>query len=151
MRIVHLAVAAVFALSFGVAAAQTTDQSASPTIVMANAEKWTPGTGMMKGTQVAVLAGDPSKAGPYVMRVKIPANTTLGAHYHGTTENVTVISGALYVGLGDKVDPSKVQELSAGAFASVPANLHHFALTKAPTVIQIEGMGPESMTAAGKM
>jgi quercetin dioxygenase-like cupin family protein len=137
-------------MSTGVAAAQTTSAPA-PTIVMPDAVKWMPGTGMMKGAEVAVLQGDPTKSGPYVIRVRIPANTTLAPHYHGEAENVTVISGALLVGLGDKVDTTKMQELGPGAFASLPANVHHYALTKVPTVIQINGMGPESMMAAGKM
>lgn len=152
MRIWHFATALLFAASFTAAAAQTNSAPAvQPTIVMGDQLKWTPGTGMMKGTDVAVLMGDPSKPGPYIMRMRLPANTTFSPHYHGDTENVTVISGALLVGLGDKVDASAVKTLGPGDFASIPPNVHHYALTKVATVIQIEGIGPASMTAAGKM
>jgi quercetin dioxygenase-like cupin family protein len=153
MRIWHVALAAILTLSCGIAFAQTsgTSTAAAPTIVTMDNTKWTAGTGMMKGTDVAVLSGDPTKAGPYIVRVRIPANTNLPAHYHGDTENVTVISGALWVGVGDKADPANMKELSPGTFVSVPANLHHYAMTKTPTVIQIEGVGPMTMTAAGKM
>jgi quercetin dioxygenase-like cupin family protein len=120
-------------------------------IVMANQEKWTAGTGMLKGADVAVLSGDPMKAGPYVIRLKLPANTTFPAHFHGDTEMLTVISGTFYVGLGDKADATKVTALAPGSFASVPANVHHYALTKSePVVIQINGVGPFSMTAVGE-
>jgi quercetin dioxygenase-like cupin family protein len=105
----------------------------------------------MKGVDVAVLAGDPSKNGPYVLRLRIPANTNLPPHYHGDAENVTVISGALWVGLGDTFDASKLKELGPGTFASVPANVHHYAMTKTETIIQIHGIGPASMMAVGKM
>ncbi len=151
MRIWHFALAALLVLSSGVALAQTTAAPAGPTIVTMNDIKWTPGTGMMKGVDVAVLYGDPTKPGPYIMRLKIPANTNLPAHYHGDTENVTVISGALYVGIGDKADAASMKELAPGEFVSVPAKLHHYAMTKTETVIQIDGNGPASMTPAGKM
>ena len=96
MRLLHLALAAVLALSYGIASAQTgtTAAAGAPTIVTMDDTKWMPGTGMMKGLQVAVLSGDPTKSGPYVVRLRIPANTTLPPHYHGEAENVTVISGA---------------------------------------------------------
>ncbi len=148
MRFWHLAAAAILAMSCGIASAQTT---ASPTIVTMDSTKWTPGTGMMKGVDVAVLSGDPTKSGPYVVRLRIPANTNLPPHYHGDTENLTVISGALWVGLGDKFDASKLMELGPGTFASLPANVHHFAMTKTETIVQIHGMGPSSMSAVRNM
>ena len=151
MRLWHLAMAAVLALSYGVATAQTGATAAAPTIVTMDTTKWTPGTGMMKGLEVAVLSGDPTKSGPYVVRLRIPANTKLPAHYHGEVENVTVISGALWVGLGDKFDETKLQELGPGTFVSLPANVHHYAMTKAETIVQIHGMGPSSMSAVGNM
>lgn len=153
MRFSYLALAALLTVSYGAASAQANaaGTAAMPTIVTMDDMKWTPGTGMMKGLDVAVLSGDPSKSGPYVLRLRIPANTNLPPHYHGDIENVTVISGALWVGLGDTFDASKLKELGPGTFASIPANVHHYAMTKTETIIQIHGVGPSSMTAAGKM
>lgn len=124
--------------------------STSPTIVKPNQEHWVAGTGPLKGAQVAMLAGDPTKSGPYVFRLKLPANTKFMAHYHGDTEMVTVISGTFYAGIGDKFDASKLMALPAGSFVSVPAKVHHYAMTKGLTIIQLEGYGPFSMTAVEK-
>lgn len=119
-------------------------------IIIGGHEQWMPGTGGLKGTMVAAMVGDPMKSGPYAVRLKIPPNTTLGAHYHGDAENVTVISGTLYVGLGDKVDKNKLTALNAGAFVHLNAGVHHYALTKDDgAVIQINGQGPMTMTAVG--
>lgn len=116
-------------------------------IIVGGRETWTPGTGPLKGTMVAVMSGDPSKAGQYVMRIKVPPNATLGAHYHGDAENVTVISGTFYVGLGDKLDKSKVTALKAGSFAHLNAGVKHYALTKADgAVLEVTGNGPTTMT-----
>jgi quercetin dioxygenase-like cupin family protein len=154
MRIWHLALAAILTISCGIAYAQTSGTSAAamPTIVTMDTTKWTPGTGMMKGAEVAVLTGDPTKAGYYAIRLRLPPNTTFAPHYHGDTENVTVISGTVYLGLGDKVDASSAKGYGPGTFATIPANAHHYAFTKdEAAIVQVDGIGPASMTAAGKM
>lgn len=145
MRYLHVVLVALIAISYGIASAQTT-----PTMVTMNDIKWMPGTGMMKGVDVAVLMGDPAKPGPYVMRLRIPPNTKFPPHFHGDVENVTVISGNIWLGMGDAFDEASMKEFGPGDFASVPSNAHHYAMTKdSPAVIQIHGMGPSSMTAVG--
>lgn len=133
--------------AFALVTASAAFAASMPTIVISGQEHWNPGTGMMKGAQVAVLAGNPAKAGLYVVRVKIPAGAVFSPHYHNETENVTVISGTLWVGLGDKVNASAMKPLTAGSFVTVPAKLHHYAMTKTATVIDITGVGPETMMA----
>ncbi|HLJ65607.1 MAG TPA: cupin domain-containing protein [Stellaceae bacterium] len=98
------------------------------------------------GLKQVVLMGDPRERGPYIERLKIPANTMIPAHTHPEAENVTVISGTLGLGLGEKADKTKAKEFPAGSFLFVPANTPHFALTGAQeVVIQIHGMGPAGM------
>ena len=142
MRKILSSIGALILLSAGVAAA-----SPSPTVVTPDKVTWMAGTGLMSGAQIAVLNGDPTKPGPYTIRLKLPANTTLGPHFHGDTENVTVISGSLWVGLGDSVDQSKLMQLPAGSYASIPQGVHHYAVTKEETVVQLDGNGPFTMTA----
>lgn len=118
----------------------------TPTIVSPSQVHWTPGTGPFTGTQIAVLSGDPSTSGPYTMRIHIPDGGKFPPHFHGDVENVTVLQGTLLVGLGDTMDPAKMIALPAGSFVSVPMGLHHYAMAKGDTIIQIHGMGPSSMT-----
>lgn len=95
-----------------------------------------------KGAKMAILEGDPKKKGLFTMRLKLPANYKVPAHWHPVDEHVTVISGAFYMGLGDKLDISKGKALTLGGFAVIPPKTHHFAWTKRETVIQIHAMGP---------
>lgn len=95
-----------------------------------------------KGAKVAVLQGDPSKAGPFIMRLKTPANYKIAPHTHTQAENLTVLSGTLYLGLGDKVEPGKAHALKAGGFHSLPGQTPHYAYSKVPTVVQVNGEGP---------
>jgi quercetin dioxygenase-like cupin family protein len=46
---------------------------------------------------------------------------------HPATEHVTVVSGALMVGMGEKFDESQMNTLPAGAFGMIPAGMHHYA------------------------
>jgi quercetin dioxygenase-like cupin family protein len=95
-----------------------------------------------KGAQIAVLAGDPSKDGPYVLRLKLPDRYVVPAHHHPTAENVTIVSGTFYAGMGDKVDQAKAAAFKPGGFASLPANMNHFAWASGETVVQVHGNGP---------
>jgi quercetin dioxygenase-like cupin family protein len=99
-----------------------------------------------EGAQIAVLSGDPSKDGLYVVRLMMPAGYRVPAHNHPTTEMVTVISGDFHLGMGDKLDEEKGMLLTAGGYAEAPAKMNHFAWATSPTVVQIHGQGPFAIT-----
>lgn len=121
--------------------------SPAPTIVLPDQVQWSAGTGPMAGAEIATLVGDPAKPGPFTIRIRMPDGGKFAPHFHGDTERVTVLSGTLMVGLGDKFDESAMKALPAGSFASVPAGVHHYAMAKGQTVLQLGGIGPFSMTA----
>jgi quercetin dioxygenase-like cupin family protein len=95
-----------------------------------------------KGAQIAVLSGDPSKPGQFVIRLKVPAGYKFAAHHHPEDEYVTVIDGDLSLGMGDKLDQSKSAGLSAGGFAMASRNMNHYAWTKDGAVVQVSAQGP---------
>src|SRR5438876_6481819 len=104
--------------------------------------KWTDAPpSMPKGAKVAVLQGDPGKTGPFVIRLKTPAGYKVAPHWHSQEENLTVLSGTLYLGMGDKLDTKSAHALSAGGFHLLPGKLHHYAFSKVPTVVQINSNG----------
>jgi quercetin dioxygenase-like cupin family protein len=99
-----------------------------------------------EGAQIAVLSGDPSKDGPYVIRLKMPAGYKIPAHNHPTTEMVTVISGDFRLGMGNKLDEEKSMLLTAGGYAEAPAKMNHYAWASSPTIVQVHGQGPFAIT-----
>lgn len=99
-----------------------------------------------KGAKLAVLQGDPSKPGPFVFRLSMPAGYKIAAHSHSQTENATVISGTLMIGMGDKFDTKGMKAMKPGAFGSIPGKTNHFAMAKTATVVQIHGEGPFDLT-----
>jgi hypothetical protein len=109
--------------------------------------KWMDGPpGLPAGAKFAVLDGDPSKEGLFTIRAVLPANYKIPAHWHPSTENVTVLEGTLYMGMGEKLDESKATALTAGGFTALPGKMGHFAFTKEGAVIQVYAMGPFAIT-----
>ena len=98
------------------------------------------------GAKVAILEGDPAKPGHFVMRAKLPDGYKIPPHAHPQAERVTVLSGSLRIGMGDKFDPKHSTELSVGAFAALPPGMKHFAWAEGETVIQVYGEGPWIIT-----
>jgi quercetin dioxygenase-like cupin family protein len=81
-----------------------------------------------------------------VLRAKLPAGYTVRPHWHPTDENLTVLSGELLAGMGDTIDESKMESMTAGAFARMPANMRHYVRAKTDTVLQVHGTGPFALT-----
>lgn len=95
------------------------------------------------GAQLAVIEGDPmATTGDYTIRVKMPDGYKIAPHWHPLRENVTIVSGTLKVGMGDKFDADKMMPLAAGSFAYMDPDMHHYAMASGETIIQIHGMSP---------
>ena len=125
-------------------AAQASDQH--HTVVRPEAIKWGPAPASLPpGAQAAVLLGSPAKEGPFVLRLKFPAGFVIPPHRHSKDELVTVISGAVVITSGEKVD-RKAKPLSPATFVHLPAGMAHYAWAKGESVVQINGVGPFDVT-----
>ena len=99
------------------------------------------------GAKMAIVQGDPGKEGLFMYRVKVPANYKIPPHFHKAGENVTVLSGSFFIGLGEKFDQGAGTELPPGAFVAIPATHRHFAWAGGQeTLIQVHGVGPTDIT-----
>jgi quercetin dioxygenase-like cupin family protein len=117
------------------------------TVIVPNDVKWGPAPAMLPpGAEAAVLFGDPSKEGLFVLRLKFPEGYSVAPHTHPVDEIVTVISGTFYEGMGETADPSKAQPSPAGSFFARPPGMAHYVFTKEETVIQISTNGPWGLT-----
>lgn len=123
------------------------------TIVEPGSEKWgdipdelligKPSVDMGGTLRVVVLQGDPTKASrTYTVLLSCTDGTKIAPHWHPTTENVTVMRGAVAVAMGSKWDDAALHQVSTGGFFSAPAKMNHFAQCKGDTVLQIHGVGP---------
>lgn len=120
---------------------------------MLNKDKlqWSDGpAGLPAGAKLTVLSGDPTKEGTFTIRLMFPANYKISPHWHPTAEHVTVIEGALHMGMGEKLNMSSATRLGPGDFALMPAKSVHYAFTKDQTIVQIHGTGPFQITYINK-
>ena len=100
-----------------------------------------------KGVETAVLYGDPSKAGLYVVRLKLPAGAKVMPHIHpGEARTMTVLSGTLYFGFGTEFDETKLKPYPAGTFfTELPTTPHFVAAKDGEVIFQATGLGPSGM------
>src|SRR5512146_2466871 len=113
--------------------------SGSPEVLTPDALKWTT---FVPGVQMAVLSGDPNASGPYTIRLKMADGNQIAAHWHPQDENLTVISGTLQVGMGDKFEAAALKALPVGSHVFMPKEMRHFAKASGETVIELYGPGP---------
>ena len=96
-----------------------------------------------KGTQFAVLEGNPKNDGIFTIRLKAPVGMKLPVHQHPGPERVTIISGDIYVGFGENFDETVSTKFTTGDYYVNPPGHDHYVFTKdKEAIVQITGMGP---------
>jgi quercetin dioxygenase-like cupin family protein len=139
-----LLIASLLALaSIPIAAIAADDHHAT---VQSDGLKWSAPAAYGAGAQIAVVKGDPTKEGMYVVRLKVPAGFKIPAHTHPNDENVTVLSGSFNIGTGEKLDEKKGTLIKVGGYSFVGKGMAHYAWFTEDTVLQLHGMGPQGIT-----
>lgn len=96
-----------------------------------------------KGAQTVVLAGDPTKAGLFILRLKIPPHFVVLPHTHPVFETVTVLKGTMGSGMGEKADLTKGKLLGPGSMLALPPNHAHYVwATDEEVIMQVAANGP---------
>jgi len=105
--------------------------------------KWTSYPAYPPQVRLAILVGDPSKPGPYTIRVKLPLGTRMMPHKHPEDRIYTVMSGVFYIGLGEVFDESKLTAYAPGSVIVLPGDQPHFHWAKSGEYItQVTAIGP---------
>lgn len=142
-RVLLLAVFSLCAVVLGVALAAETHAPADHLVVPHDKMVWGPAPQQLPaGAELSVVQGNPGSDGFYVLRLRMPDGYKILPHWHPTAENVTVLSGTLHVGSGDKFDTKMGDALGVGGYVSLPGLMHHYAWTEGATEVQIHGVGP---------
>jgi mannose-6-phosphate isomerase-like protein (cupin superfamily) len=136
----------VFVLAFAATILVTADASSGATkavtLIPPEAIRWTPSPKLPR-VQVAVMDGDPKKLdSSYTLRLKLPDAYTIPLHWHPDTERLTVLSGVVLFGAGNKMDPAKTTALGPGSYIVIPATVRHWVTARGPTIFQVSGLGP---------
>jgi quercetin dioxygenase-like cupin family protein len=105
--------------------------------------QWGPFSAFPASARLAVLVGEPTKEGPYLVRVKMPAGVKLMPHKHPEDRIYTVISGIFYIGLGERFDEENLMAYPPGSVVVLPGETWHFHWAKSGEyVTQVTAIGP---------
>ena len=105
--------------------------------------EWKPFAAFPPSVRLAVVVGEPSNEGPYVIRVKVPRDVKLMPHRHPEDRVYTVISGVFYIGVGDRFDADKLRAYPPGAVIILPGDTPHFHWARSGEyVTQVSAIGP---------
>lgn len=111
--------------------------------ILPEAIDWKPFPAFPPSVRLAILVGEPSQPGPYVIRVKMPAGEKLMPHSHPEDRIYTVMSGVFYIGLGEQFDPTRLNAYPPGSVIVLPGNTPHFHWAKSGEyVTQVTAIGP---------
>ena len=101
-----------------------------------------------QGVKIAVVYGDPSKPGQYVIRAHFPPGVMSSPHFHGEDRHITVVQGTWNAGKDDSWDPAATVPLKTGSYMFHPAGGVHYdgSADAEGTIVQIVGMGPSKTT-----
>jgi hypothetical protein len=103
----------------------------------------------LPGAKMAVLQGDPSKPGLYIVLIKWSPHSMSHPHFHPNDRFITVVSGTWWVGTGSKFDPENTVPMPAGSFVThFGKQIHYDGAKDEEAVIEIVGEGPATATAA---
>jgi quercetin dioxygenase-like cupin family protein len=155
MRLIHGVLLAACAVSVGACGKKAAKPEAAPAAPVAEMHvatdlddvKWGPQPpSLPPGAEMAVMSGDPAGTGFVSLRAKLPPGYAVPPHFHPTDEHVTVLSGSMAFGMGDKIDPATAQTVQPGGYFVAAAQMHHYATTATGAVIQIDLIGPFGIT-----
>lgn len=104
--------------------------------------QWAPNKSVPGDMMTIMLYGDPRRPGPYIFRARMPAGYKLPPHRHPDERVVTVLEGTYWSGVGERFDPTRMNEFQPGAFYITRAGVPHYAWARTEVIIQEQGMGP---------
>jgi quercetin dioxygenase-like cupin family protein len=145
MRAFRLVLVATFFVALGSIQAADLDPKAI-NVQLPKDIKW---VASPSGSEQAILTGDPSKPGLYVVLTKWLPNKNSRPHSHPNDRFITVLKGTWWVNTGANYDPAGMKPVPAGSFVvHYGGQIHYDGAKDEECILQIVGMGPATSTSA---
>ena len=140
MRVIATMVLALVLLSVACAGGHRPGP-ANGNSLQTNPGQWQPLESVPGGFRL-YLVGDTRQPGPFKYQLKIPAGARVAVHKHSVDVHVKVLSGSMFIIIGEPLESSHVLRFAAGSVFIVPANTWHDEWWDEETVLEAEGVGP---------
>ena len=144
-RVIRLALVTTLFIGIGSIKAADLDPKAI-NIQLPKDIKWVTTAG---GSEQAIMAGDPSKPGLYVVLTKWPPHKNSRPHSHPNDRFITVLKGTWWVNTGANYDPAGMKPVPAGSYVvHYGKQIHYDGARDEECILEIVGMGPANSTSA---
>lgn len=141
MRVIAPTLLAVILVSNVACAGSSQRNAANENSAQTNPGQWQPSTSIPGGFRRDYV-GDPLKPGPFKYQLKVPAGARVASHQHSKDVHVKVLSGSMFIIIGEPLELSRAQHFTAGSTFVVPAHAWHDEWWDQETVVEAEGVGP---------
>jgi hypothetical protein len=105
-----------------------------------------PPPGLPAGARAAVVSGDPTKAGPFTVRIDMPPDYAIRPHHHPTSEELRLLEGTLHLGHGGKWDEKAMKAVATDKPVTIGAKKPHFLHAASRVVLEVQSTGPFAIT-----
>ena len=145
-RVIVAALAVALAVAFSPAASAVELDPKAIAIKLPETIQWRDPTGAAPVNQ-AILHGDPTKPGLYVVMNRFKPGAFSKPHFHPNDRFITVIKGTWYVGTGNKWDKdATVAVKTGGAVTHFGKEVHYDGAKDEEVIVLITGEGPGTST-----
>ncbi|MBI1395933.1 MAG: hypothetical protein GC151_08120 [Betaproteobacteria bacterium] len=132
----------------GVAALALAAMTALPMAASADENKdldWHFVAGLPRPIEMAIVSGDPSKPGPFVVRYRMPSAMKLQPHTYPDTREIKVIKGIYWIAPGESYNWRSMDEYKAGSTYTMEAGKPYFCWARTAVIIEERGTGPSAI------
>lgn len=102
--------------------------------------------GLPAGARGAVVSGDPTKAGPFTVRLEMPADYAIRPHHHPTSETLRLLEGTLHMGHAAKWDEKAMKAMAPNNPVTIGAKEPHFIHAASRVIVEVQSTGPFAIT-----
>ena len=141
MRVIAATFLALILFSNAACTRSSQPDSVNANSQQTNSDQWQPITNVPGGLR-RYLVGNTQQAGPFKYQLRIPAGARVAVHKHSKDVHVKVLSGSMFIIIGEPLESSRVQRFATGSVFVVPAGSWHDEWWDEETVLEAEGVGP---------
>jgi hypothetical protein len=104
--------------------------------------KWAFVPGYPRPIEMAVVSGDPTQPGPFVVRFRMPSGMKWSPHRYANTRKMTIVKGIFWLVPGESFNWKDMNEYKAGTTLTKEAGKPYFGWARTAVVLEEKGEGP---------
>ena len=101
--------------------------------------------GVPKPIEMAVVSGDPTQPGPYVVRYRMPSGMKMAPHRYPDERELTIVKGIYWIVPGESYNWRDMNEYKQGAVIVKEAGKAYFSWARTAVVLEEKGTGPTAI------